>query len=124
MAFSYEKFVLDDEMCGMVRRFRRGMTVDEETLAYKVIVKVGPGGNFLLEDDTLKRCRTEHWHPAISDRGGLEAWMADGRRDALARANSRWRQLLEAHEDPPLDATALRQLQAFVDEHSAPSAAH
>lgn len=120
MAFSYEKLVLDDEMCGMVRRFRRGMTVDEETLAYEVIVKVGPGGNFLLEDDTLERCRTEHWHPAFSDRSGLEAWMADGRRDALARANSRWRQLLEAHEDPPLDATTLRQLQAFVDEHANP----
>ena len=25
LAFSYEKFVLDDEMCGMVRRLRRGL---------------------------------------------------------------------------------------------------
>jgi trimethylamine--corrinoid protein Co-methyltransferase len=118
LAFSYEKLVLDDEMCGMVRRFRRGIIVDGETLAYDVIAKVGPGGNFLSEDDTLDRCRTEYWHPAFGDRGGVEAWMADGRRDALARASDRCQRLLEAHEDPPLDPTTLRRLAAFVAEHA------
>ena len=118
LAFSYEKFVLDDEMCGMVRRFRRGIAITPETLAYEVIAKVGPGGNFLMEMHTVKRCRNEFWQPAVCDRGGLEAWMADGRPDAVARARRRWQQLLAEHEDPPLDAMTARQLQAFVEEHS------
>jgi trimethylamine--corrinoid protein Co-methyltransferase len=118
LAFSYEKFVLDDEMCGMVRRFRRGIAITPETLAYEVIAKVGPGGNFLMEMHTIKRCRDEFWQPAVCDRGGLEAWMADGRPDAVARARRRWQQLLAEHEDPPLDAMTARQLQAFVEEHS------
>jgi len=116
LAFSYEKFVLDDEMCGMVRRFRQGIAVTPETLAYDVMAKVGPGGNYLMETHTVERCRSEFWQPAVCDRGGLEAWMTGGRQDAVVRAHQRWQQLLAEHEDPPLDATTARQLQAFVEE--------
>lgn len=117
LAFSYEKFVLDDEMCGMVRRFRRGIAVTPETLAYDIIAKVGPGGNFLVEPHTVKRCRSEFWQPAVCNREGLEAWQVGERQDAVARAHQRWQKLLAEHEDPPLDATTARQLQAFVAEH-------
>jgi len=119
LAFSYEKFVLDDEMCGMVRRFQRGITVDPETLAYDVIANVGPGGNFLMEPHTLKRCRSEFWQPEVCSRQGIEAWMNAGRPDAVARARKRWQKLVTEHEDPPLDETIVRQLQAFVKDHTA-----
>lgn len=29
LAFAYVKFVIDDEVCGMVRRFRRGISPSE-----------------------------------------------------------------------------------------------
>jgi len=32
LAFSFEKLVLDDEMCGLVRRFQQGLVVDDETM--------------------------------------------------------------------------------------------
>jgi len=118
LAFSYEKFVIDDEMCGMVRRFKRGITVDDETLAYDVIARVGPGGNYLMEPHTLKRCRTEFYQPVISSREGIESWMNAGRPDAVSRARQRWQKLVAEHEDPVLDETTARQLQAYVDEHS------
>jgi trimethylamine--corrinoid protein Co-methyltransferase len=118
MAFSYEKFVLDDEMCGMVRWFKRGITVAPETLAYEVIANVGPGGNFLMEPHTVERCRSEFWQPVVCHREGLEAWMANGRLDVAQRARQRWKQLLAEHKDPPLDATTARQLQAFVEEYA------
>lgn len=114
LAFSYEKLVLDDEMCGMVRRFYGGFAVDDETLSYDVIAHVGPGGNFLMEDQTLLRCRTEFWMPQVGDRGGLEAWMQAGRPTALDRAHQRWQELVARHEDPPLDATIARQLADYV----------
>ena len=119
LAFSYEKFVLDDEMCGMMRRFRRGITVNPETLAYDVIAQVGPGGNFLMEPHTLKRCRSEFWQSEVCSRQGIEAWMDAGRPDAVARARKRWQKLVAEHEDPPLDETVVRQLQAFVEAHTA-----
>ncbi len=119
LAFSYEKLTLDDEMCGMVRRYCQGIQVNPETLSYDVIANVGAGGNFLMETQTLKRCRSEFWQPKLCDRAGLEAWMQGGREIALDRANQRWQKLVAEHEDPPLDDTIARQLQTFVEDHSA-----
>lgn len=115
LAFSYEKFVLDDEMCGMVRRFHQGITIDEETLAYDVIANVGPGGNYLMEMHTVERCRKEFWEPALCDRGGPEAWMQDAQKTAVDRARARWQKLVAEHRDPPLDGVIVRQLDEFVE---------
>ncbi len=79
LAFSPEKLVLDDEMCGMVRRFKQGIAVTPETLAYDVIAKVGSGGNYLMETLTLRRCRHEFWQPAVSLRkGSRTGWRPAG----------------------------------------------
>ena len=118
LVFSYEKFVLDDEMCGMLRHFQRGIEVTPETLAYDVIANVGSGGNYLMETHTLQRCRTEFWQPTLVDRSGLDAWMEGGRQRAVDRAHERWRKLVEEHEDPLLDETVARQLRTFVEEHT------
>ena len=69
LAFSYEKFVIDDEICGMLRQYLRGIQVNAETLAYEVIANVGPSGHFLGEDHTLERCRTEFWQSAVNTTG-------------------------------------------------------
>jgi len=119
LAFSYEKFVLDDEMCGMIRRLYRGITVSPDTLAYEITANVGPGGNFLMETHTVDRCRTEFWKPELCDRGGLEDWMQAGKPTVVDRARQRWQHLLAKHEDPPLDELTARQLQAYVEERIA-----
>ena len=115
LAFSYEKFVMDDEICGMMRQYLRGIQVNADTLAYEVIAHVGPGGHFLGEDHTLERCRTEFWQPALFDRSGLEAWWEGERIDATTRATQRWQELVARHEDPPVDQTIARQLKSYVE---------
>ena len=119
LAFSYEKFVLDDEMCGSVRHLARGFEVNPETLAYEVAAAVGPGGNYLIEDHTVRHCRTIFWKPAVSHREGLESWMAGGRLDAVARARRRWQQLVGEHQDPAMDPGIRQRLDAYLDEHTA-----
>ena len=42
MVSSLEKFVLDEENCGIVKHIRKGIPVNEDTLAFDVIRK-GPG---------------------------------------------------------------------------------
>ena len=95
-----------------------GFAVDPETLAYDVIARVGPGGNYLMEESTVLRCRTEFWKPGACDRGGLEAWMAT-RQDAVARARVRWQKLVRDQQGPELDQVIGRQLGAYVESHIA-----
>lgn len=118
LAFSYEKFVLDDELCGLVRHFRQGIKVSPDTLAYEVMINVGTEGHFLLEPHTVQRCRNEFWQPNISYRNGLESWLLDDRPHVSQRAKQRWQQLLDEHQDPPLDSTVRRQLEKYVNTHT------
>ena len=118
LAFSCEKFVIDDEICGRVRRLHQPLVVDDETLAFDSIARVGPGGHFLLEDETARRCRTEFWQPAVSDRSNLDQWLRAGQPDVVHQARERWQQLVAAHQDPLLDDMVARQLAAFVKEES------
>jgi trimethylamine--corrinoid protein Co-methyltransferase len=115
LAFSYEKFVQDDEMCGMTRRLREGFLVDDDALGYDVIAAVGPGGNYLSQPHTIKRCRTEFWKPALCDRRGLAGWVADGGKDAVDRATARWQQLLAEHAEPAMDTDARRRLDTYLE---------
>lgn len=118
LAFSYEKLVLDDEICGRVRRFHQPLQVDAETLAYDVIDRVGPGGNFLREKQTVERCRTEFWEPPVGQRLGLDEWLSAGRPDPVQRARERWQTLVADHVDPGLDTVIARQLERFVEENT------
>jgi trimethylamine--corrinoid protein Co-methyltransferase len=117
LAFSYEKFVLDDEMCSMARRFQKGLSVTPDTLAYDVIANVGPGGNFLQEPHTVQRCRSEFWQPALCYRDGLDFWLMNGQPTAEQRAHQRWQELLAAHQDPPLHSVTARQLTAYLEKN-------
>ena len=69
---SYEMLVITNEVIAMVKRIMRGIEVNEESLALDVINKVGPGGNFLLEEHTLHHFRKELWHPELMDRNNYE----------------------------------------------------
>lgn len=117
IAFSFEKFVLDDEMCGMVRHMQAGFEVSPATLDFDAIAAVGPGGNYLQQRHTIQRCRTEFYRPALCDRAGLSSWVESGGKDAVDRANARWHALLETHEDPPMDGDARRLLDAYLADH-------
>ena len=49
--------VFSNEIIGMVKRIMQGITVNPETLALDVINKVGPNGNFVPEEHTVKILR-------------------------------------------------------------------
>jgi len=96
LSASYEKYVVDNEIIGMVMRAVEGIKVDEDTLAFDLIKEVGPGGNFVSANHTRKHMRTEHYQPTLSDRDHLEEWQAKGKRDTFARARERVEQILAA----------------------------
>jgi trimethylamine--corrinoid protein Co-methyltransferase len=79
MTVSYEKFVIDNEILGMVMRAVEGIKVDDETLAFDLIRQVGPGGNFVTAKHTRKYMRNEHYQPLLSDRNSREDWESQGK---------------------------------------------
>ena len=86
LTVSYEKFVVDNEILGMVMRAVEGIRVDDGTLAFDLIKEVGPGGHFVTAKHTRRFMRTEHYQPSLSDRDSREEWEAKGCKTTLKRA--------------------------------------
>jgi trimethylamine--corrinoid protein Co-methyltransferase len=114
LAFSLEKFVMDDELCGMLKHYHQGVTVTPETLAYDVINTVGHEGHYLNQPHTLKRCRSEFWLPDISDRSGMEEWWDGDRLDTSQRSKNRSQLLLAEYQEPAMDKLIVKQIQEYV----------
>jgi trimethylamine--corrinoid protein Co-methyltransferase len=97
-----EKYVVDNEILGMVMRAVQGIEVSEQTLAYDLIKSVGPGGNFVSARHTRHYMRQEHYSPTLSDRDPREEWTAKGSKVTWERAAERAKEILagEHHSLP------------------------
>jgi len=92
---SYEQYIIDDEIIGMVKRVLAGIKVNKETLGFDVIKKVGPGGNYVVEDHTIEHMLDEFFYPNPSVRLNFDIWQDAGQPDMLRRASIQVQQILK-----------------------------
>jgi len=114
MSCSYEQYVIDNEMLGMVARVLEGIRVTPETLSFEQIKAVGPRGNFMGLRHTLSHIRGEHYLPRLFDRTTYDTWLANGGKDIREVARERARQILATHEPAPLPKEVDQELQAII----------
>jgi trimethylamine--corrinoid protein Co-methyltransferase len=110
MTASYDKLVIDNEINGMIMRAVEGITVNEDTLAFDLLKKVGPGGHFVSARHTRRYMRTEQYRPELSDRNNREKWENTGALDTKARAAQKVRDLLDQPEQPVLSEDIRSQI--------------
>ncbi len=110
-AMSFEKFVLDLELWGYLRRVAAAVAVDADALALDTIA--GCPADYLGAAHTIEHFRTELVTPALAPPLSYEAWMGEGRPDVVAHARERVRELLATAEPPPLPETVSRRLRAL-----------
>ena len=65
-------------------------------------------------DHTLARYQDAFYQPLVSDWHNHGAWIAGGSRDALARAGTIARHLIDTHQPQALDPVMVEALDAFV----------
>jgi trimethylamine--corrinoid protein Co-methyltransferase len=112
-AMSYEQFLVDLEIIGMVECYLKGLRLGEDALSVDLIKKVGPGGQFLSQPDTMKKCRTEPWMPEIGFRGTLKNETAQ---EAILRnIQQKKEEMLNAYQMPPLEGTVKSQLTDYLE---------
>ncbi len=115
MVASYEKFILDDDICGTCKRIKRGEDITEERLAVDLISEVGPGGEYLTNAHTFRNFRNEFYQPVIEERSNFSTWQKSGARSIEQKANAKWKEILENYTEPELPADLERDLRKFVD---------
>ena len=111
---SYEKLVVDAEMCQLLAEYLKPVVVDEDTLAVDAIAEVQPGGHFFGATHTLARYEDVFYKPILSDWRNFETWHEAGAHSAATRANAIWKQLLAEYEPPPIDPGVDEALREYV----------
>ena len=116
--FSPEQAMIDLDLSRGLWEFFRGVPLDEDSLALDLIdrVGIGEGRSYLDTEHTFEHYREALWMPQLLDvsmwRDGQEAGR-EGR--MLERAGQKWRALVEAWEQPEVDADLLAGVHRIVE---------
>ena len=107
------QMIMDNENIALIRQLVRGVPVSDETLAVDLIHEVGPGGDFISTEHTLRHMR-ETSLPRLWDRDVRAAWEAAGATDLPQRAHAEARRVVAEHEPVPLPDDVLAEIRAIV----------
>ena len=111
---SYEKTILDHDLCGKLARFFDGIDISENAQAMDAIAATGPGQHFLGSEHTQANFMSALFRPWTPDDNSFEQWLAAGAEDAATRANAIWKERLEGYEDPGLDPDIDAALKDYI----------
>ena len=98
---SLEKFILDEEIVGMVGRLLKGVRVDEETLRFDEIKKVGPRGAFFY-GRTPKIYREEVYLSKLFNKEDASTWQNAGAKSIAAVAGEEVEKRIASYKAPEL----------------------
>ena len=121
LAMCYEKFILDSDQVGGLRRLLSGYDLSENGQGMDAFRAGKPGEHFLSNPHTQANFRDAFYVPPTSDNNSFEQWSSEGSLDAAQRANAVYKQWLAEYEAPPLDPAIDEELQAFMAQRKAAS---
>jgi trimethylamine---corrinoid protein Co-methyltransferase len=119
LSMSYEKMIMDMDMCGALHAYLAGLEVSDDTLAFEALAQYGPGEHLFGTDHTLRHYETAYWDSGFNDDRTFETWSETGSVDAAQRANKRWKDVLARYEPPPMDEGVAEALSDFVARRKA-----
>jgi len=113
---SYEMIIITDEIISMVKRILAGIKISKETLAEDEIERVGPGGNYLTSNHTLKHFKNELWFPRLFDRDTYEGWKKAGSKDMATKAKEKAQELLRLEQTASLPQNIVDKVTSIAEK--------
>ncbi|MEG0874502.1 MAG: trimethylamine methyltransferase family protein [Clostridiales bacterium] len=116
MIGSFGQLVADNEMIAMLRHVKKGISVEDVEADLAVIEKVGPQGNYLSEEHTMKNMRTCLAQPVLLDRNNYNDWVSSGSKTYIENAQEKAVTLLENHSVPSLSDDVKNTIAKIIAE--------
>lgn len=114
MAMSYEKFIIDEEVCGMVRKLIEPIEITTESIDLETIKEIGIGGNYLTHPRTYELCRSAYFLPELTRVQSFDIWRQEGGKRIDAVASDILNKRLAGYEKPDIDPQIESELSEFV----------
>ncbi len=115
VGISAEKIIVDHDLIEMLERVERGIDLSDAKLAVESIMKVGPAGDYLTDDLTLKYLRSdEHFS------GNLYVRPTSNKetQTMLKRAHERVEELIQHHK-PKVPEDRLEEVERYISKRHA-----
>ncbi len=114
LTVSYEKTIIDAELIRRVKCIMQGLDGPDRTVKLDTIMEIGHGGNYLLHDATLDRCR-HRWRASLSFSGTYADWEKEGAHDIVQKANRKYKEILATAPKSLIDPAQEEELKAYID---------
>jgi trimethylamine--corrinoid protein Co-methyltransferase len=115
LTISYEKFIMDLEVCQTVAQVMKPVEASEDAMGFDAIAEVRPGGHFFDAGQTMARYSNQFYEPLIRDWSNFGQWQEAGGVQTVDRAQAMWRQVLQDFVPPALPPDRREALDAFVE---------
>ncbi len=112
---SLESLVMNNEIIGMVKQIGKGINTEPEYLALELIDEIGPGGEFLTSEHTLKHYK-EWFQPKLQDRSDYATWVREGQLTMGDRIRTETDRILQEYQPEPIDPKLHEELKKIVQE--------
>ena len=111
---SFEKLVIDNEICSMAYRLIRGISLRELPLIQDLFENFTQDTEFLTKDHTRKWYQKEHTYPLVIDRDTYDSWVGLGKKSMVTRASEEVAKLLSENSPNLLDADVRKDLEGIM----------
>ncbi|NHK31310.1 MAG: hypothetical protein FK730_08155 [Asgard group archaeon] len=114
---SIQKVIIDNDICGMIHRFLRGIEQRDDPIAKTLLMEFDEKTTHLLaHDHTLKWFKEDHYIPStLIDRSTNEEWINKGRKTIGQRAKERIPKFLSSYPDVMLKKNDVVELAKRLD---------
>ncbi|MBP8973689.1 MAG: trimethylamine methyltransferase family protein [Anaerolineae bacterium] len=118
LQYSFQLLALCNEHLGFLRAATAGVSVTDDDLALDVIEELGPTGDYLSHEHTLKNFRRAY-HSKLVDKNVYSQWEQRGATTMEQRAAAWVDKILASHEPPLLPADIQRDIHKIVERELA-----
>jgi trimethylamine--corrinoid protein Co-methyltransferase len=114
MQGSLQLMTICNDTLGFLRAMTRGILVNEETLALDVVEELGPTGNYIGHEHTLRHYK-ETYYSKLADKNPFAVWMKRGGTTMEMRAAKMVDDLLAKHQPEPLSSDVQQVIHKIVE---------
>jgi trimethylamine--corrinoid protein Co-methyltransferase len=114
MQGSLQLIAICNDHLGFLRAATAGVPVNDETLALDIIDELGPTGNFLDHDHTMRHYK-EPYYSKLADKSQHSIWLKRGGASMEGRAAKMVDDILAKHRPAPLSAEVQAGIKKIVE---------
>ena len=116
IGMSLEKWLIDEELCRIVKKMLSPMEINESSIDVDTIINVGPGGNYLMAPSTIKNCRTAFYQTSLFNKADHNSWTNSGKKSIDTAASDALLARLAFYERPAIGGSIENELARYLSE--------